>query len=74
MYYLPGVMNKNNGCKITIFVLSFKKSVGESFSIWVIMRVKYGTSLFLANTILTYCESLEQVMFRDILAIIKYPC
>lgn len=38
------------------------------------MRVKDGTSVFLANAILMYCESLEQVMYKNIQAIIKYPC
>lgn len=42
------------------------KRVGESFSMWAVMRVKYGTSLFLANAIFMYCESLEQVMYRNI--------
>lgn len=47
------------------------KRVGESFSICAVMRVKYGTFLFLANAILIYCESHEEVMYRNIKAIIK---
>lgn len=46
--------------------------MGESFSICAVMRVKYGTFLFLANAILIYCESHEEVMYRNIKAIIKY--
>lgn len=71
MCYVPEAMNKHNGCKITILVVSFKKS-GWVFFISAIMKVKYGTFLFLANAILIYCESLEKVMYRDIKAIIKH--
>lgn len=65
-------MYKDNGYKIAIFGVSFKKSVGESFSVGNCESERWY--LLLANAILMYCESLEQVMYRNIQAIIKYPC
>lgn len=50
------------------------KRVSESFSMFAIMRVRYGTFLFPADAILMYCESLEQGMYRNIKSIIKYTC
>lgn len=66
-------MNKNNGCKITILVVSFKKEWVSPFPMC-IMRMKYGTFLFLAHAILMDSEPLEQVMHRNIKSIIKYTC
>lgn len=56
------------------FLWYLLKRVGESFSMFAIMRVKYGTFLFLATAILMYCESLDQGMYRNIESIIKYTC